>query len=250
MPGLPRQNVGTEQELIDCQAQLGEQPEPIREVDEELSRDEDAIASTAKPPSPLIHLQIPVPPMLEAALGYEGNARYVAFYWQPAGDEVMYDDGQVNGDGDWWAWVEFENHRTVISHLWLPCPWCDGVGTTNQLESDHCDFCHGAGLLPINLGSSDFEADHWLILDRQERQLYVAPVATARRFLQEQWPPLPELAPEEEQSLLEAIQKAVEELHHAWHPPSSEELEARLIASMQLCKEMVAWLDGQVEEEE
>ncbi len=196
----------------------------------------------------LIPLKAPVPPQLEAALGYDGGARHVAFYWQPAGDEVMYDDGQIGGDGDWWAWIEFENHRAIAPHLWLPCPRCEGRGTTNTLENDPCDACDGSGLLPLNLGSSDFEADHWLILDRQERKFYVAPIVTARRFLQEQWPPLPELTPEEEQTFFEALQKAVEELHHAWHPPSSEELEACLIASLQLCGEMVAWLDGQVEE--
>jgi len=132
----------------------------------------------------LTTLPVPVPPMFEAALGYDGDARYVAFYWQPAGDEVMYDDGQIAGDGDWWAWIEFENHPAIAPHLWLPCPRCRGRGTTNTLENDSCDACDGSGLLPLNLGSSDFEADHWLILDRQERKFYVAPIVTARRFLQ------------------------------------------------------------------
>jgi len=34
-------------------------------------------------------LRIPVPPMLEEALGYDGSARWVAFYWTPAGDEAV-----------------------------------------------------------------------------------------------------------------------------------------------------------------
>jgi len=195
----------------------------------------------------LTPLKAPVPPMFEAALGYQGDARYVAFYWQPAGDEVMYDDGHASGDGDWWAWIEFENHSAVAPHLWLPCPQCGGRGTTNTLENDPCDACDGSGLLPLNLGSSDFEADHWLILDRQERKFYVAPIVTARRFLQEQWPPPPELTPEEEQTFFEAIQKAVEELRHAWRPPGAGELEESVRQSMQTCTEMVAWLDGQVE---
>jgi len=162
----------------------------------------------------------------------------------------MYDDGHTSGDGNWWAWIEFENHRAVAPHLWLPCPRCGGRGTTNTLENDPCDACDGSGLLPFNLGSSDFEADHWLILDRQERKCYVAPVATARRFLQGQWPPPPELTPEEEQSFFDAIQKAVGELHQDWQPLPIEEFEARLTASTQLCREMVAWLDSQTEEED
>jgi hypothetical protein len=35
-------------------------------------------------------LSVPVPPMLEAAIGYTGDAHYVAFYWTPGGDEAMY----------------------------------------------------------------------------------------------------------------------------------------------------------------
>ena len=40
-------------------------------------------------------LPLPVPPMLEAALGYAGTAQYVAFYWTPGGDELIWDDGWV-----------------------------------------------------------------------------------------------------------------------------------------------------------
>jgi hypothetical protein len=54
----------------------------------------------------------------ERALGYDGDARCVAFYWTPAGDDAMYDDGPwppcgrqgrwASGDGQlfnplvWW----------------------------------------------------------------------------------------------------------------------------------------------------
>ena len=196
----------------------------------------------------LTPLTAPVPPRTEGALGYDGDARYVAFYWQPAGDEVMYDDGQVSADGDWWAWIDFVNHPAVYHHLLWPCPQCHGVGTTNQLENETCTVCDGAGRLPLNLGNSDEEATHWLILDRQERKFYVAPIATARRFLQEQWPPPPELTPEEQASIFEAFQEAVAKLNREWQPPSDEELQAILEESMQACAEMKAWLDGQVEE--
>ena len=50
-------------------------------------------------------LLLPVPPMLEAALGYPGTARYVAFYWLPGGDELMWDDGWSSADGSCMASV-------------------------------------------------------------------------------------------------------------------------------------------------
>ena len=188
-------------------------------------------------------LRIPVPPMLEQALGYDGSARWVAFYWEPAGDEVMYDDGRASGDGDWWAWLAYVDHPAVGPGLLQKCWRCRGVGTTNQLENEPCEVCDGAGLLPLNLGSSDFEADHWLIVDRQERRAHVAPVAAAERFLQEQWPPVPELSPEDAEAVLEAFRKAVEEASRTWTPPTDEEIEASLESKRRLCADLTAWLD-------
>ncbi len=39
-----------------------------------------------------------------------------------------------------------------------------------------------------DLGSSESEAKHSLILDREERKLYVASMKDAQKFLAEQWP--------------------------------------------------------------
>ncbi len=110
----------------------------------------------------LIPLDAPVPPNMEKALGYERDARYVAFYWTPAGDQAMYDDGEISGTGEWPAWLDFTQHPLVDPHL------------------QRYDF-----------GSSDFEADDYLLLDRQERKAYVAPVHVARDFLAAQHPPRP-----------------------------------------------------------
>jgi len=38
-------------------------------------------------------LAILVSPQLEAAWGYEGDARWVAWYWGRAGDELAWTDG-------------------------------------------------------------------------------------------------------------------------------------------------------------
>jgi hypothetical protein len=70
MPRLPRQTLTTEQELPDHQARFGEQPEPTREMDEESSEDENAAANSGASLSASIPLEAPVPPQLEAAIGY------------------------------------------------------------------------------------------------------------------------------------------------------------------------------------
>ncbi len=104
-----------------------------------------------------VRLSIPVPPMLEEALGYQETARYVGFYWG-AGDESYVNDGRYMTTGEWDAFLLFVRHWSVEPHL-----------------------------RGYNLGSSEDEARHWLILDREERQLIVAPVAIAQQVLQSQW---------------------------------------------------------------
>lgn len=84
------------------------------------------------------------PPMLCEAIGYPGSARYVACYWTPCGDEVMYSDGRISADGHWHAWLLFTRHKGVAPHL-----------------------------APYNLGSSDEEATHWLLVDRETCALYI-----------------------------------------------------------------------------
>ncbi len=85
----------------------------------------------------LTPLKAPVPPMLEKAIGYSGDARFVSFHWTPAGDEADYDDGQRAGTGEWQGYLAYVDHPTVRPLL-----------------------------TQYQLGSSDSEAEHSLILDR------------------------------------------------------------------------------------
>ena len=55
----------------------------------------------------LIELKAPVPPMLAKAIGYKGDARYVAFNWTPYGDEAEYFDGRVSATGNWQAFLAY-----------------------------------------------------------------------------------------------------------------------------------------------
>jgi hypothetical protein len=106
----------------------------------------------------LIPLDAPVPPMLEAAIGYDGDARWVAFYWQPAGDEACWDDGRASLCGaNWPAYLAYTRHPAVWPHLAL-----------------------------YDFGSSDEPARHWLVLDRRERRLYAAPRKVAGASLRQQ----------------------------------------------------------------
>jgi len=192
---------------------------------------------------PLIPLSAPVPPQLEQALGYDGEAHYVAFYWTPCGDELVFDDGQVCGDGNWQGWQCYCDHSAVAYHLSLPCWRCGDKGTTNQLENEPCEICDGAGIFPLNLGSSDEEAECWLIIDRQKRQAYIADPSSATSFLQAQWPTAHELTHEEQLALIHAMQKAIETFEATWQPPSEEEILADLERLHQVLGEMTAWLN-------
>lgn len=118
---------------------------------------------TANVPADFTALPLAVPPMLETAFEYNGAKRWVAFYWEPAGDELAWEDGQRGVTGaNWSAYLAFTQHRAV---------W--------------------PTLAPFNFGSSEESAEHWLVLDCQERKLYAAPKRSARAFLAQQATPLP-----------------------------------------------------------
>jgi hypothetical protein len=113
-------------------------------------------------PDDCVFLPFPAPPdgIMEEAFGYpypESDAQYVTFNWSPLGDECDYDDGVSSGTGDWRGYLAFVQHVKVYKHL-----------------------------APYNLGSSDAEATHCIVLDRVNRIIYVAPVGTARDTLRRQ----------------------------------------------------------------
>ena len=107
----------------------------------------------------LTPLSLPVPPMLEEALGYTGTARWVAFHWEPVGDELRYHDGTVSADGSWYAWLTFVQHRRIAP-----------------------------ALAPYHFGDSEEDARHWLVLDRETRTLFVGTVADVQRVLRQSSP--------------------------------------------------------------
>jgi hypothetical protein len=115
-------------------------------------------------PESFVSLNMPVPPNAAAAFGYPGSADFVAFHWEPLGDELCYDDGRIAGTGDWHLFLRYRLHPEVIPTL---APW--------------------------NIGYSDEEAEHWLVLELNAGKAWIAEVADARAFLQSQHSPEPPL---------------------------------------------------------
>jgi hypothetical protein len=102
-------------------------------------------------------LPIEPPEALAETLGYGGQARLVAFYWG-AGDEAYYHDGHLSRQAEWDAYLLFLHHPLIASEL-----------------------------QGYNLGSNEEEATHWLLLDRDDRQIAVVLAKMAHQQLLAQW---------------------------------------------------------------
>ena len=156
-------------------------------------------------------LPVPVPPMLEEAMGYEGEARLIAWYW---GDEAYATEGYQSACGEWDAFRLFMEHPTVA-------PALDGY-----------DF-----------GSSEDEARHWLLLDRERCQLSVATVAVAQRLLKAQWN-----RPESEPVLVvdeEAWARLVQEIETRIAQIAPQQIMTTMQQQQRLLQELQDWLDHQ-----
>lgn len=146
------------------------------------------------------------------AFGYEGQARFVGLFWTPFGDEAVYTDGRIEADGNWMAYLMLLDHPTNVELLRYPCWLCRGRGTTNDLRNELCEECFGVGTLEYDLGSSECQATHVLIADREEGQVYVTPRWAGEQFLCEQWPPPEPPAETETDAVIEAIRRAMSEM--------------------------------------
>jgi len=103
---------------------------------------------------PLISLPFNLPRAFLDRLGYRGDRRIVAVWFEPGVDEVAFTDavhGLVGAD----HYVYWELTRRTEVQAWIRE--------------------HG-----INLGNSDQSAAHWLIVDRVTERAYVADVVLAR----------------------------------------------------------------------
>ena len=169
-------------------------------------------------PLPGFSLHVPVPPQLEAAVEYHGDARYLAIYWTPAGDEAMVTDGRTTHDGCWWGYQAFVDHPLMMLAL--------------------------AGQ-PYDLGSSETDATHWLVIDRKTRTIALAPRPQAEAFLTQQYPALPIVHLTREEWLA-AIQAASAQLQAHLAQTAVLDIRERLDAQNQIIREMTAWLNARL----
>ena len=163
-------------------------------------------------PLPGQPVDIPMPPALTETLGYRGNARFVGFFWSPLGDHLVATDGSSSGTAQSWAYLAFKRHRAVSSLL-----------------------------APFDLGSSEKDGTHMLLVDRDANRASVAPVTDAQAFLADQHPPAPELTREQQ----EAFRAELERLLAEWRTrPVDHAAVAREMAEQQgRLGRMMAWLD-------
>jgi len=100
-------------------------------------------------------LLIPVPPMIEEALGYTGSSRFVAFYWKSNPSDLCWCDSHGSKRSAFGnVWQFFIQHRRV--HPFIE---------------------------QFNLNGSDSDAEQWLLLDRVKRQFLVGKASQVAAFL-------------------------------------------------------------------
>jgi hypothetical protein len=102
-----------------------------------------------------------LPPGFFQAFGYRGGRRFVALFWEPAGDEACYDDGvsYACGTSNNWLYLRFIRRPDVRR-------WLDGQG--------------------LHLGNSDEPTEHWQVADATTGDLYAAPLREALELVHRQ----------------------------------------------------------------
>jgi hypothetical protein len=61
-----------------------------------------------------IQIPVPWPPGFERTLGYMGDARFVAWYWEDEFDCLVWDDGCSRAyGGPWYVWGGWQRHVGV-----------------------------------------------------------------------------------------------------------------------------------------
>jgi hypothetical protein len=177
----------------------------------------------------MLQLNIPVPPapLLEQAVGYQNyrNARFLALWWEPCGDEVMVSDGLVTFTGLWSRYLAYMQHSVVHPHL-----------------------------VAYNLGSSDCPADHHLLIDLAERQAFIGTGEEADKLLTTQWQKeaIGGCPPAEQENFIslspQNLEKWIADMgQQLTHFPSMTELMSQMAEDEKCVASLEQWLDEQVQ---
>jgi hypothetical protein len=199
---------------------------------------------------PMHPLDVPVPPMLAGALGYDRPAdlaaRFVAFYWKESGDELMWDDGRNTSTASWLGWSAYTEHSTTSPHF-------------QELQRQGVYF-GGAGAV----------ASHYFLLDRHKHRVYAGRLLNVVRLLSLQHaqrveadrgsvqdssssidsPQAEHLRRKTLSQLMETLGQALEKAAHNSLSPAEEkrlpevqELERRVKEQRKMETDMMRWLD-------
>src|SRR5262249_52306375 len=101
----------------------------------------------------------------EHSLATRRPRRWLALWWEPAGDELAFRDGVASGAGrpDHWPYLGYMDDRQI--HAWL-------------IEHQ------------VDLGSSEEPATHALVVDRDTDRAWVAPMPLASAIVRDQHLPV------------------------------------------------------------
>jgi hypothetical protein len=156
--------------------------------------------------------------MFERSVGYDGESRFVAFYWGTCDELCFCDDSLASGTIDSAGWLIFTSHPFVRRHF------------------SSFDF-----------GTADLPARHCLLLDRKERRFHVGEKESVESFLEAYaFPggkPVQPAGRKGTVTLDEFIVMAgnMEELLSREFCP--EEMMRRLSARQAVCAELKEWLE-------
>lgn len=168
-----------------------------------------------------VPMLVPVPPNLEQTLGYTGqllamftstlrNARYLGFYWSTG--HVYWEDGLGGQTDSWSGYLTWYYHWIVSGSL---------------------------GSYRDKLGSDDGDlATHEWLLDRKTRLVFIAPIASVRPLLHNQWPKeaFPNLNFEEATAHFYKARQHIQ-------MPTSEEIMQLYTQEMEAVAELQRWLE-------
>ena len=113
-------------------------------------------------------LSIAAPSVMEEAFGYRGTLRFVAFGYSPRTRSFGHFDGGDDIPTDSGAWLRFLNHPFVAAHIsQSQYPTLFGELGSQTVPPLHQVMTAEAPR------SEEFKQFHYLLLDRETRQLYV-----------------------------------------------------------------------------
>ena len=159
-------------------------------------------------------LPVPVPPMLEEAIGYDSRllnreADFVSFYWGDGNEAYWYDGAAFSCVSNRQAYLLFIKHPKVKPYLADPKATAKG----RQYLLNHGLSPKKAAIFTVsyNLGSAEIPNEYRLVLDRRHRKLFVVLERDAVSLLERQWTPDGELPqPPTEQEIEQAGEQFID----------------------------------------